>query len=109
MRIAPGHGRDTATAVVDALRRAGRLITAPQLAEFGRYGWSFGWMTGAVTAGMAERHDWPVLVQLGVGGGSFAAGVVAIGWAARRAAVPARRPEMHAGFPSRWLPRGRVR
>lgn len=83
--VAPGYARDTAVAVVLALRRAGRLLTAVQLAEFGRYGWTFGFLGGALLGQCAERFAWPGWACAAVGGVVFAAGVWAIGWAARRA------------------------
>ncbi|MFG1659024.1 hypothetical protein ACGFIY_21080 [Micromonospora chersina] len=86
LRVAPGHARDTATAVVRALRRAGRLVSAAQLAEFGRYGWTFGFLGGAALGQCAERYAWPSWACAATGGLGFAAGVWAIGWAARRAA-----------------------
>lgn len=84
--VAPGHARDTAVAVVRALRSAGRLSSPARLADFGRHGWAFGWLFGAVTAGIAERHVWPWWAYLGAGVASFATGMVGVGWAARRAA-----------------------
>ncbi|MBM0235900.1 hypothetical protein JNW88_00160 [Micromonospora sp. ATA32] len=53
--VAPGHARDTAAAVLGALARSGRLVTAGRLAEWGRAGWAWGWPVGALFAMCAER------------------------------------------------------
>lgn len=60
--------------------------TRLRLAEFGRYGWAFG-LAGGVPLGIcAERYAWPSWTAAAVGAVVFAAGVLVIGWAARRAA-----------------------
>lgn len=86
LRIAPGHARETAAAVLTALRGAGRMVTAGRLAEFGRMGWAVGFLFGALIGQCAERYDWPGWAAGAAGAVSFAAGLWLVGWAARRAA-----------------------
>lgn len=82
------HARVSAVAVLDGLRGAGRLMTVLRLAEFGRAGWVGGWLIGVLLGVFSERYAWPWWLAVPAAGASFAAGVCAIGWAARRLVGP---------------------
>lgn len=86
LRLAPGHARDTAVAVLTALRAAGRLVTAGRLAEFGRMGWAVGFLFGALIGQCAERYEWPGWAAGAAGAVSFAGGLWLVGRVARRVA-----------------------
>lgn len=84
--LVPSHARARASAfaVVDALRGAGRLVSAGRLAEFGRYGWAYGFIVGVLLGTVGERYDWSNWLAAAVGWPLFAAGLVVAGVVARR-------------------------